>query len=83
MSKKLKKGFYEECLKCGDRIPSDTNKKMIYCKCGALAVDGCEFYTRIIGDSKNCRGIYVDADGKIKKVKMYDAKKLKRLPGED
>jgi len=57
MSKKLKRKIkfktYFECLKCGDRLPSDTNKKMTPCKCGAIEIDGCEFYSRIIGNEKD------------------------------
>ena len=30
----------------------NTHKSMTYCKCGALGVDGCEFYLRLIGDEK-------------------------------
>jgi hypothetical protein len=63
MNKKLKQGVYIECLKCGDRIYFDTGKKMISCKCKAIAIDGCEFYTRIIGNEKDYRSIYIDENG--------------------
>lgn len=59
MNKKPKYKTYYECLKCGDRIPMDTNKKMIHCKCKAIAIDGCEFYTRIIGNRKDLKEICV------------------------
>ncbi|HRZ34024.1 MAG TPA: hypothetical protein P5548_03960 [Candidatus Moranbacteria bacterium] len=67
MNKKLKKGAYVECLRCGDRISYDTNKKMTCCECKAIAVDGCEFYTRIIGNENDCKSIYIDGRGKVKK----------------
>jgi hypothetical protein len=42
-----------KCLMCGEEIEGDTNKKMIYCKCEAIGIDGCEHYIRVNGDSKN------------------------------
>jgi hypothetical protein len=42
-----------KCKKCGDEIPGNTNKNLITCKCGALAVDGCEDYVRLIGDKED------------------------------
>jgi len=48
-----KKELYWKCKKCGDEIYSDTHKKLTYCKCGALGVDGCEDYVRLLGDEKN------------------------------
>jgi len=62
MTKSTKKSKYEtycECLKCGDKIPMDTNKQMASCKCKAVAVDGCEFYTRIIGDEKDWKEVRI------------------------
>jgi hypothetical protein len=47
------KNTYYKCKKCGDEIYWNTHKRMISCKCGALEVDGCEFYVRLIGDEKN------------------------------
>ncbi|TSC91244.1 MAG: Uncharacterized protein G01um10142_59 [Parcubacteria group bacterium Gr01-1014_2] len=47
---KIKKEVYWRCKKCGDEIYWNTHKKMIMCKCGALGVDGCEFYVRLIGN---------------------------------
>ncbi len=52
---KKKVEMYIKCLKCGEEIKGDTNKKMVDCKCGAIGVDGCEFYIRIIGDKKNSK----------------------------
>lgn len=52
---KKKVEMYIKCLKCGEEIKGDTNKKMIPCKCGTIEVDGCEFYIRIIGDKKNSK----------------------------
>ena len=49
---KTKKEIHLRCKKCGDEIYWNTHKKMIMCKCGALGVDGCEFYLRLIGDEK-------------------------------
>jgi len=46
-------GACYKCTHCGDEIYWNTHKKMIMCKCGALGVDGCEFYVRLIGDEKD------------------------------
>lgn len=48
-----KKEAYWRCKKCGDEIYWNTHKRVIYCKCGALGVDGCEDYIRLLGDEKN------------------------------
>jgi inhibitor of KinA sporulation pathway (predicted exonuclease) len=74
MDKKLKRGTYYECLKCGDKIYYNTDKKMVYCKCEAIAIDGCEHYTRIItppDDKYGYRSIYIDEEGEIKKFMKY------------
>ncbi len=48
-----KKESYFKCKKCGDEIYWNTHKRVIYCKCDALGVDGCEDYVRLLGDEKN------------------------------
>ena len=50
---RMKKKTYIKCKKCGEEIYQDTHKKMTPCKCGAIEVDGCEDYTRIIGSEKD------------------------------
>jgi len=45
-----KQETYYKCTHCGDEIYWNTHKSMTYCKCGALGVDGCEFYLRLIGN---------------------------------
>ena len=57
MENNTKKETYFKCKKCGDEIYWNTHKKVVYCKCGALGVDGCEFYVRLLGDEKNCEEI--------------------------
>lgn len=49
----IKKETYYKCAHCGDEIYWNTRKQLIYCKCGALGVDGCEFYVRLLGDEKD------------------------------
>lgn len=49
----MAKETYIKCAKCGDEIFGDTRKKMTYCTCKAIAVDGCEDYIRIIGTNEN------------------------------
>ena len=44
---------YIKCKVCGSCINPDTKSQYIECACGAIAVDGNEFYVRIIGEEKN------------------------------
>jgi hypothetical protein len=44
---------YIKCNKCGDEIYGNTHKKMTTCKCGAIEVDGCEDYVRVIGKAED------------------------------
>lgn len=60
MTKKKEYKIYFECRKCGDKLPGDTGKKMTYCKCEAIAIDGCQFYTRIIGEEKDWKEIRIE-----------------------
>jgi len=53
IAKKTEKKIYIKCKKCGDEIFGDTGKRMTDCKCRAIAVDGCEYYARVIGDKGN------------------------------
>ena len=48
-----KKEAYFKCKKCGDEIYWNTHKQVTYCKCGALGVDGCEDYVRLVGDKRD------------------------------
>jgi hypothetical protein len=50
---KIKKENGIKCLKCSDKIPSNTHKKLTPCKCGAIWVDGCEYYIRIGGKKED------------------------------
>ena len=53
MKTETKKGAYWRCKKCGDEIYWNTHKRLIYCKCGAMGVDGCEEYVRLLGEKKD------------------------------
>lgn len=44
---------YIKCKKCGTEIYWNTHKKMTSCKCGAVEVDGCEDYVRVIGNKED------------------------------
>lgn len=44
---------YYECLNCRTQIPADTHKELVSCACGNMAIDGCQDYTRIIGNKKD------------------------------
>ena len=49
----LKTETYYKCKKCGEEIYWNTHKNLTTCKCGALAVDGCEDYVRLIGNEED------------------------------
>ena len=48
-----KKNTYIKCRKCSMEIHQDTHKKMTPCKCGAIRVDGCEDYARVLGNNED------------------------------
>ncbi len=50
---KPKKETYYKCNKCGGEIYWNTHKEYIKCSCGVLAVDGCEYYIRLMGDKED------------------------------
>lgn len=41
------------CKICGDIIESKHRHDMVWCKCGACAIDGGSDYTKISGDMNN------------------------------
>lgn len=45
-----KKEAYYKCTRCGDEIYWNTHKNLTFCKCKKIAIDGCEYYVRIIGN---------------------------------
>jgi len=45
-----KKQTYYKYIHCDDEIYWNTHKSMTYCKCKKIAIDGCEYYVRIIGN---------------------------------
>lgn len=46
-----------QCKNCKKKIPSNTNKVLVWCGCvdesKRIGVDGCENYTRILGNNEN------------------------------
>ena len=61
---KIKKEVYWRCKKCGDEIYWNTHKSMTYCKCGALGVDGCEFYAcPVVNAKRSTTGVRLIGDG--------------------
>ncbi len=56
-SEQSKQDYYE-CLHCGVQIPGNTHKAFVECKCGKIAIDGCEDYVRIIGNMDDVKIIH-------------------------
>lgn len=52
-----KKGTCYKCTHCGDEIFWNTHKRYTQCSCGAVAVDGCENYVRVIGNKEDYKEI--------------------------
>ena len=54
----LKAGPKYRCKKCDDVIQSKGRHDFVWCKCGAIAVDGGNDYTRLIGrpEDQDCVG---------------------------
>ena len=50
IANKTKEETYYKCTHCGDEIFWNTHKKLTYCKCKTIGVDGCEDYIRVIGN---------------------------------
>lgn len=38
------------CKKCGTSIDPNTNRKLVFCKCGKIGIDGTLVNSRIVGD---------------------------------
>lgn len=54
MAKKItppsKKEIHYKCARCGDKIYWNTHKKLTFCQCEKIAIDGCKYYVRINGN---------------------------------
>jgi len=49
MAKQNKEAYYQ-CVHCKQEIYWNTHKAYVECKCGKIAIDGCEDYVRVIGN---------------------------------
>lgn len=49
----VKEAAFIKCKKCGMGIYFNTHKRMTPCTCGAIQVDGCEYYFRMIGNKED------------------------------
>lgn len=49
----VKKETYIVCKRCDAEIYFNTHKNMTPCRCGAIKVDGCEDYIRVIGKNED------------------------------
>jgi hypothetical protein len=50
ITNKSKEETYYKCTHCADEIFWNTHKKLTYCKCKQIWVDGCEDYVRVGGN---------------------------------
>jgi hypothetical protein len=42
--------LYYKCKKCGSSIEPNTHKKLVFCKCGKIGIDGTFVNSRVVGD---------------------------------
>jgi hypothetical protein len=54
---KTKEETYYKCTHCEDEIFWNTHKKLTYCTCKKIWVDGCEDYIRVGGKGKDYKVI--------------------------
>ena len=67
----IQKETYIKCKNCGAEIYWNTHRKMTPCKCGAISVDGCEDYIRVLGDKDG----YTEVKSKsVKSLKEFKNK---------
>ena len=68
MTKKItppsKKEIYYKCTHCGDEIYWNTHKNLTFCSCKKIAIDGCQYYIRIIGSTGDYK--VIKSNGKTK-----------------
>ena len=57
IAKKIEGETYYKCTHCGDEIFWNTHKKLTYCKCKKIWIDGCENYVRIGGNEEDYKVI--------------------------
>lgn len=74
METKEKETYYR-CKKCGTEIYWNTHKRFTRCKCEAIAVDSCEFYTRLIGNQDDIEQLQKNEKGIIKITQIRDLQK--------
>lgn len=57
----------QRCKKCGDLIWSSDVHDMVWCKCGAIAIDGGEDYCKVSGNLEDMESIKpIDALNQLK-----------------
>ena len=61
--------LYYKCKKCSSLIEPNTGKKLKFCKCGKIGVDGSYDYSRIVGDRKFLLSITEERDEFIYRIK--------------
>jgi hypothetical protein len=44
--------LYYECKKCSTILEPNTSKKLKFCKCGKIGIDGSYASSRVVGDKK-------------------------------
>lgn len=67
-----RKSMHYECKMCSTRIPANTGGVFTRCECGEIAVDGTEFYSRLIGKKE----MFLTRYGEIPSTYVYRIKQV-------
>ena len=67
MSKAVKQ---YKCKSCKTKIPANTGGVFRVCQCGKMAVDGNEFYTRLIGAPENVENVFPEKPIYVYRIKQ-------------
>jgi hypothetical protein len=46
----MSKVLYYKCKRCGNSIEPNTDKKLVFCRCGKIGIDGTVSSSRIVGN---------------------------------
>lgn len=57
------------CKKCGDIIQSTHRHDMVWCKCGAVAIDGGDDYCKVTGNLEDMEFLVVEKKPRPKAIK--------------
>ena len=61
--------LYYKCKQCGSSLESNTLKKLVFCKCGKIGIDGTFVNSRIVGDKNFAVPVYEEKPTYVYRIK--------------